>query len=147
MKDFIEESSGLGLELLQTILMVTAVRGFVHGIHETETLQGTLPTFDWSALGKLVGVLLQRLLNGIELFGDSCGWAERGRQMHVRGRLLELTAHLLFTDKLRYLLHVFRIDCEIDRCFDSVCCRRCDDSFQEPTFARHRLPLSTLELL
>lgn len=57
--------------------MVTAVRGFVHGIHETETLQGTLPTFDWSALGKLVGVLLQRLLNGIELFGDSCGWAER----------------------------------------------------------------------
>lgn len=66
--------------------------------------------------------------------------------MHVRGGLLEFAAYLLLADKLRHLLHVLRVDRDIDRRFDSIGRRRCDDPLQKPTFARHRLPLSTRKL-
>ena len=66
--------------------------------------------------------------------------------MHIRGGLLEFATHLLIADKLRHLLHVLRIECDIDRRLDGIGCRRRDDSLQKTTFARHRLPLSTLKL-
>lgn len=146
LEDLIEQGLGLCLELFQAVLMLAAGCGSVHGVHKTKALQGTLPSFDWCVYGKLVGVLLQCLLNGVKLLGDSCGWAKRGRQMHVRSGLLKLAAYLLLADKLRHLLHVLRVDRDIDRRFDGIGRRRCDDPLQKPTFARRRLPLSTLKL-
>ena len=143
LEDLVEQSFGLRLELFQAVLMLAAGCGSVHGVHKTKALQGALPSFDWCVYGKLVGVLLQCLLNGVKLLGDSCGWAKHGRQMHARGGLLKLAAYLLFADKLRHLLHVFRIGRNVDRRFDGIGRRRCDDPLQKPTFARHRLPLST----
>lgn len=55
--------------------------------------------------------------------------------MHVRGGLLEFAAYLLLADKLRHLLHVLRVDRDIDRRFDGIGRRRCDDPLQKPTFA------------
>ena len=65
---------------------------------------------------------------------------------HARGGLFEFAAYLLLADKLRHLLHVLRVDRDIDRRFDGIGRRRCDDPLQKPTFARRRLPLSTLKL-
>lgn len=146
LEDLVEQSFGLRLELFQAVLMLAAGCGSVHGVHKTKALQGALPSFDWCVYRKLVGVLLQCLLNGVKLLGDSCGWAKRGRQMHVRGGLLEFAAYLLLADKLRHLLHVFRIGRNVDRRFDGIGRRRCDDPLQKPTFARHWLPLSMLKL-
>lgn len=52
--------------------------------------------------------------------------------MHVRGGLLEFAAYLLLADKLRHLLHVLRVDRDIDRRFDGIGRRRCDDPLQNP---------------
>lgn len=90
LEDLVEQGLGLCLELFQAVLMLAAGCGSVHGVHKTKALQGTLPSFDWCVYGKLVGVLLQCLLNGVKLLGDSCGWAKRGRQMHVRSGCLSL---------------------------------------------------------
>lgn len=146
LEDLVEQGFGLRLELFQAAFTFAAGCGSVHGVHEAETLQGTLPTFEWSVCGKLIGVLLQCLLNGVKLLGDSYGWAKCSWQMHARGGLFELAAYLLLADKLRHLLHVLRIDRDIDRRLDGIGRRRCDDPLQKPTFARHRLPLSTLKL-
>lgn len=135
LEDLVEQGFGLRLELFQAAFTFAAGCGSVHGVHEAETLQGALPTFEWSVRGKLIGVLLQCLLNGVKLLGDSYGWAKCGWQMHARGGLLEFAAYLLLADKLRYLLHVLRIDRDIDRCFDGIGRRRFDDPLQKPTFA------------
>ena len=120
LEDLVEQGFGLRLKLFQADLMLAAGCGSVHGVHKMKALQGALPSFDWCVYRKLVGVLLQCLLNGVKLLGDSCGWAKRGRQMHVRGGLLEFAAYLLLADKLRHLLHVFRIGRNVDRRFDGI---------------------------
>lgn len=148
LEDLIEQGLGLCLELFQAVLMLAAGCGSVHGVHKTKALQGTLPSFDWCVYGKLVGVLLQCLLNGVKLLGDSCGWAKRGRQMHVRSGLLKLAAYLLLADKLRHLLHVLRVDRDIDRRFDGIGRRRCDDPLQKPHLcASSVIPFNTEILL
>lgn len=53
---------------------------------------------------ELIGALLQRRLDGIELFGDFCGWVECHGHMHVYRCLLEFVPYLLIVDELRYLL-------------------------------------------
>lgn len=72
LEDLVEQGLGLCLELFQVDLMLAAGCGSVHGVHKTKALQGALPSFDWCVYGELVGILLQCLLDGVKLLGDSC---------------------------------------------------------------------------
>lgn len=82
LEDLIEQGLGLRLELFQAVLMLAAGCGSVHGVHKTKALQGTFPSFDWCVYGKLVGVLLQCLLNGVKLLATLAdGLSAAGRCM------------------------------------------------------------------